>query len=87
VSTAEVTNETKARLVSGVVIRKKADKTAVVEKSYLKKHNKYKKYVKKSTRYYVHDENNELKEGNSVMIRFVKPISKTKCWVVEKVLS
>ena len=86
-STAEVTNETKARLVSGVVIRKKADKTAVVEKSYLKKHHKYKKYVKKSTRYYVHDENNELKEGNSVMIRFVKPISKTKCWVVEKVLS
>ncbi len=86
-SVAEIANEKSAKLVSGVVIRKKADKTAVVEKSYLKKHNKYKKYVKKSTRYYVHDEDNKLEEGNLVLIKFVKPISKTKCWIVEKVLS
>lgn len=64
------------------IIRKAGDKTVVGETSFLRQHPIYKKYVKLSKRYMIHDENNTVKIGDEVMIRSSRPISKRKTWVI-----
>jgi small subunit ribosomal protein S17 len=74
----------------GVVVSDKGDKTIRVEIQWMYKHPKYGKYLKKSTKFGVHDEKNEAKVGDTVEIAECRPISKTKTWrlvkVVEKAL-
>ena len=68
----------------GIVVSDKMEKTVVASVESLKKHPIYKKYIKRSKRYKVHDEKNECREGD--IIRFVetRPISKDKrCTLVE----
>jgi len=75
--------ETKiVRKLQGVVVSDKMDKTIVVEIVRLKKDSTYKKYYKVNTKYKAHDENNEYKMGDKVVIEPAKPTSKTKRWVV-----
>lgn len=71
------------RILQGVVVSDKNDKTVVVrvEKKFM--HPKYKKYVKVHRKYSAHDENNMYKNGDTVKIIESRPISKTKKWVVE----
>ena len=71
------------RILQGVVVSDKNDKTVVVrvEKRFM--HPKYKKYVKVHRKYAAHDENNTYKNGDTVKIIESRPISKTKKWVVE----
>ena len=64
------------------IIRKAGDKTVVGETSFLRQHPIYKKYVKSSKRYMIHDENNTAKIGDEVMIKSSRPISKRKTWVI-----
>lgn len=72
------------RLV-GIVKSDKPDKTVVVEITRLALHPKYKKYVKKRTKLYAHDEKNECKVGDRVRIEETRPLSKLKRWrVVER---
>lgn len=70
------------RKLEGVVISDKMDKTVVVEVSRLKLHPKYKKRYTVSTRYKCHDENNEYKTGDKVVIKQTRPLSKDKRYVV-----
>ncbi|MCK5466323.1 30S ribosomal protein S17 [Candidatus Parcubacteria bacterium] len=71
----------------GVVVSDKMDKTVVVKIDRLKMHSKYKKKYKVSKKYKAHDEGNEFKIGDKVMIMESKPISKDKKWVAKGVES
>ncbi len=64
------------------IIKKAGDKTIVGESSYLKQHPVYKKYIKVSKKYMIHDENNSVKVGDEVFIKSSRPISKRKTWIV-----
>jgi len=84
----QVTNETvkQARTVVGKVVSNKMDKTIVVLVQRRVKHALYGKYMTKSTKLKVHDENNVANEGDVVEIQESKPISKFKTWTLAKVL-
>jgi len=73
--------------VIGKVISDKMQKTRVVVSERLVKHPKYKKYYKHRTKYYVHDEREESKIGDTVLIEETRPLSKLKRWRLVKVLS
>jgi small subunit ribosomal protein S17 len=74
------------RLMKGTVVSDKMNKTVVVAVTRLKEHPKYRKRYKVTSRYKAHDENNEFKTGDLVMIREARPLSKDKRWVVEKIV-
>lgn len=76
--------ESKGRFLKGTVISDKMDKTIVVSVTRLKKHSKYKKRYKVSKKYKVHDQKNEYKIGQQVIIQESRPISKGKKWTVIK---
>lgn len=71
----------------GVVVSDKMNKTIVVEHVARVPHAEFNKIVKKSKKYYVHDENGEAKVGDKVRIVETRPISKTKCWKLDEVIS
>lgn len=72
--------------LKGVVTSDKMDKTVVVMITTLKKHKKYLKYFKTSTKFKAHDEENAYKEGDNVVIEACRPLSKDKKWrVIEKI--
>lgn len=66
------------RKIVGTVIGNKMQKTIVVEVARLVKHAKYGKYIKRSSIYKAHDQNNEAKMGDKVEIIEARPLSKTK---------
>ncbi len=70
------------RILQGVVVGDKADKTITVLVERRIKHPLYKKFIKRSKRYHAHDQDNRAKTGDLVRIRECRPISKTKCWEV-----
>ena len=71
----------------GVVISDKMDKTIVVEHVARVPHPRFKKIVKKSKKYYVHDEKGEAAIGDRVRIIETRPTSKLKRWSLAEVLS
>lgn len=70
------------RVLQGVVVSDKCDKTVTVEVERRLAHPIYKKIVRRSKRYAAHDEQNKAKIGDKVKIRESRPISKTKKWEV-----
>ena len=70
----------------GSVVSDKMDKTATVLIERKVKHPLYGKFVKKSTKLHVHDENNECAMGDTVQITECRPMSKTKSWTLVKVV-
>ncbi|MDJ0610272.1 MAG: 30S ribosomal protein S17 [Kiloniellales bacterium] len=70
------------RILQGVVVSSKADKTVTVLVERRVMHPVYKKFIKRSKRYHAHDENNKVQVGDTVRIRECAPISKTKSWMV-----
>lgn len=74
------------RMEIGVVTRDKASKTRRVEVARLVKHPKYGKYLRQRTVCYVHDENNESSEGDTVEIVESHPQSKLKRWSLVRVV-
>lgn len=76
--------EKKGRFFKGVVVSDKMDKTVVVLVNRYKKHPKYKRRYKVSKKYKVHDEKNEYKKEDKVIIQECRPISKNKKWKVIK---
>ena len=70
------------RILQGVVVSDKMDKSVVVRVERRVMHHVYKKYIKRSKKYTAHDENNLCKVGDVVQIIESRPISKTKTWVV-----
>lgn len=70
------------RIVQGTVVSDKQDKTIVVRVERKVMHPVYKKFIRKSKKYFAHDENNQFKVGDIVRIIESKPISKNKSWQV-----
>lgn len=70
------------RILQGVVVSDKMDKTVVVSVERRVMHPIYKKFIRRSKKYHAHDENNEFKAGDTVRIRECRPLSKTKNWEV-----
>ena len=70
------------RVMRGVVVSDKADKTVVVRVDRRVMHPLYKKVVRRSKRYAAHDDGNTFKIGDVVRIRECPPISKRKRWIV-----
>ena len=70
------------RILLGVVVSDKQDKTVVVSVERQVMHPVYKKIVKKSKKFAAHDENNQCKVGDRVSIQECRPISKNKSWSV-----
>ncbi len=70
----------------GIVESDKMDKTIVVSVTRRYKHPKYKKYVKERTRYKVHDETNDARIGDRVLIEETRPLSKHKRWRVKEII-
>lgn len=71
----------------GVVTSTKMDRTIVVEYVARVPHPKFKKIVKKSKKFYAHDENSTAKVGDKVRIVETRPLSKLKCWELVEVLT
>ena len=70
----------------GKVVSEKMNKTIVVAVERTVKHRLYKKYIKRTTKLYVHDEKNDAHEGDTVRVVETRPISKLKCWRVQEVI-
>lgn len=75
------------RILKGIVVSNKMQKTVVVKVDRIKEDPKYKKRYKVSKKYKAHDEKNECKVGDIVMIQECRPISKEKKWRVIKIIS
>jgi len=71
-----------AKKLKGVVVSDKMAKTVVVDVSRYTRHPLYGKYLKTSKRYKAHDEKNEYKTGDKVIIQETKPRSRGKHWEV-----
>lgn len=74
------------RTLVGRVISNKMNKTITVLVERQVKHPLYGKYIKRSTKLHVHDEENQCQEGDTVEITQCRPLSKTKAWRLQKVL-
>ena len=72
--------------LTGVVVSDAMDKTVIVKVERRFPHPRYNKYVKKSKRYYAHDEKNNCSNGDLILIEESKPISKNKRWVVKNLV-
>ena len=70
------------RVLQGVVVSDKTDKTITVRVERRIMHPLYKKFIKRSKRYHAHDEANQYKIGDVVQIEECRPVSKTKSWRV-----
>ncbi|MER2604269.1 MAG: 30S ribosomal protein S17 [Siculibacillus sp.] len=70
------------RVLQGVVVSDKNDKTIVVEVERRFTHPLLKKTVRRSKKYHAHDEENRFKVGDQVAIEEARPLSKNKRWVV-----
>ena len=70
------------RVMQGIVVSDKMDKTVTVKVERRVIHSLYKKFIRRSKKYSAHDENNACKVGDVVSIRECKPISKNKRWEI-----
>jgi small subunit ribosomal protein S17 len=79
--------DSKRKELTGVVISDAMTKTITVQVDRLVKHLKYKKYIRRSTKYFVHDEKNDAGVGDTVSITETRPISKLKRWRLVNVVT
>jgi small subunit ribosomal protein S17 len=74
------------RVLTGIIVSDKTDKTVVVNVERRVKHPLYGKIIKRSKKYHAHDEANEYRQGETVRIEETRPISKLKTWrVIDRV--
>jgi len=82
----ETTKKSLRRTLIGRVVSDKMQKTVTVLVERRVKHPLYGKYVAKSKKYHAHDETNQFKSGDTVEIAESKPISRSKSWVVTRLV-
>jgi small subunit ribosomal protein S17 len=85
-SDTSVDNRGDRKRVIGVVVSDKMLKTRVVEVTEHYRHPMYGKYLKRTQKFHIHDETNDSKSGDKVLIIETRPLSKTKRWRLMKVL-
>jgi small subunit ribosomal protein S17 len=71
---------------TGTVVSAKPDKTIVVRIDIARRHRKYEKIVRSTTKLHAHDETNDAGEGDLVRVSESRPLSRTKRWKLEEVL-
>ena len=81
-----MTEKSIKREMTGTISSDKMDKTVVVTVERLEKHPVFQKYVRRRSKYKAHDEKNECRVGDKVLIRECRPLSKDKCWRVVSIL-
>ena len=74
------------RVLTGNVVSDKGDKTVVVLVERKVKHPLYGKIIRRSKKYHAHNEGNEARLGDIVLIEECRPLSRTKSWKVAKLL-
>jgi small subunit ribosomal protein S17 len=72
---------------TGIVVSNKMNKSIVIEIVRKVKHPIYGKFIKKTSRFMAHDENNECNIGDAVRIMETKPLSKNKQWRLIKIIT
>ncbi|MDO9227293.1 MAG: 30S ribosomal protein S17 [Pseudomonadota bacterium] len=75
-----------ARALTGTVVSDKMNKTVTVLVERKVKHPLYGKIIRLSKKYHAHDENNEYKLGDTVVIEECRPLSRTKAWRVASLI-
>ncbi|MCP4593797.1 MAG: 30S ribosomal protein S17 [bacterium] len=70
----------------GLVTSDRGDKTLRVAYAYTIKHPKYGKFLRRRATLHVHDEGDKAKKGDRVEVMMCRPVSKTKCWRLVRVL-
>ena len=80
-------SEKVSRTITGRVISDKMNKTITVLVERKVPHPVYKKYVRRSTKIHAHDETNQCKEGDTVLIEQCRPLAKSKSWRLVKVIA
>jgi small subunit ribosomal protein S17 len=74
------------RVLTGLIVSDKGEKTVIVNVERKVKHPLYGKIIRRSKKYHAHDETNEYKQGETVRIEEIAPMSKLKTWkVIERV--
>ena len=81
-----VKRQNKRRILEGIVLSDKMQKTRVVQVKWATKHDKYHKVIKAGAKFKVHDEKNESKSGDLVSIMETRPLSKDKRWVLRRII-
>jgi len=76
----------KRKILIGKVISAKMQKTVVVQVERLVIHPRYKKVIRKYSKFKVHDENSLAKEGDTVKIIETRPLSKEKRWAILEII-
>ena len=71
---------------TGDVISDKMDKTAIIRVTRQFKHKLYGKYIKRFKKYIAHDPENKAKIGSKVIIQEIRPLSKTKRWLITEII-
>ena len=74
------------RTVIGQVVSDGMQKTAAVKVTHQRRHPLYSKYIRRTTKILVHDEEDRAKVGDQVVIRECRPLSKNKSWELVEVL-
>ncbi len=78
--------KTNKKTLIGLVASDKMDKTVVVEVTRRLKHPVYQKYIQRRNRYKAHDEANDCRQGDRVLIEECRPMSRDKRWRVKQIL-
>ncbi|HOO45321.1 MAG TPA: 30S ribosomal protein S17 [Deltaproteobacteria bacterium] len=74
------------RELMGIITSDKMDKSVVVTVERLEKHPVFKKYIRRRMTFKAHDEKNECRMGDKVLIRECRPLSKSKSWRVVSIV-
>lgn len=85
-TTTEPVKRAKRKTRVGVVKSNKMDKTITVTLDRKVKHPKYGKFMHKTSKFMAHDEKNECKEGDTVLIMETRPLSKNKSWRLVQII-
>jgi len=85
-TTQETQGQKNTRTLVGKVVSDKRNKTVTVLVERRVKHELYGKIIGRSRKYHAHDENGEFKMGDTVEISETRPLSKTKSWVVTRLI-
>jgi small subunit ribosomal protein S17 len=81
-----VEQKSRKKVLTGLVVSDKMEKTIVVSIAQRKMHRLYKKYVNTSKKIKVHDENNDANIGDTVQVIECRPYSKEKCWRLTEII-
>ena len=76
----------RARVLTGLVVSDRMDKTITVMVERRVKHPLYKKYIRRKSTLHAHDENNECRMGDTVSVEQCRPLSKTKSWRLQEIM-